>query len=148
MNIYQKKYLKYKQKYLKLKNMKGGINLSKGDKITLTEDIGTLKTGLTGIICEINEPDEDNEIFWPKQPHASWSKNTSTAAWDAPITYPSVTDDGQDPVVFTYMITWNEVGYQADNTKGWEATKHNVDGTDHADGDTISDWNGSAWVSR
>ena len=63
MNIYQKKYLKYKQKYLKLKNMKGGINLSKGDKITLTEDIGTLKTGLTGIICEINEPDEDNEIF-------------------------------------------------------------------------------------
>ena len=60
MNIYQKKYLKYKQKYLKLKNMKGGINLSKGDKITLTEDIGTLKTGLTGIICEINEPDEDD----------------------------------------------------------------------------------------
>ena len=92
--------------------------------------------------------DEDNAIFWPKQPHASWSKNTSTAAWDSPITYPSVTDDGQDPVVFTYMISWNETGYQADNTKGWEATKSNVDGTDHADGDTISDWNGSAWVSR
>ena len=92
--------------------------------------------------------DEDNAIFWPKQPHASWSKNTSTAAWDSPITYPSVTDDGQDPVVFTYMISWNETGYQADNTKGWEATKLNADGTDHADGDTISDWNGSAWVSR
>ena len=92
--------------------------------------------------------DEDNEIFWPKQPHASWSKNTSTAAWDAPITYPSVIDDGADPVVWSYMISWNETGYQADNTKGWEATKHNVDGTDHADGDTISDWNGSAWVSR
>jgi len=27
--------------------------------------------------------DEDNEIFWPKQPHASWSKNTTTAAWQA-----------------------------------------------------------------
>ena len=92
--------------------------------------------------------DEDNEIFWSKQPHASWTKNTSTAAWDAPITKPSVEDDGQDPVVWTYVITWNETGYQADNTKGWEATKHNVDGTDHADGDTISDWNGSAWVSR
>ena len=92
--------------------------------------------------------DEDNEIFWPKQPHASWSKNTSTAAWDAPITYPSVIDDGADPVVWSYMISWNETGYQADNTKGWEATKRNVDGTDHADGDTISDWNGSAWVSR
>jgi len=88
--------------------------------------------------------DEDNAIFWPKQPHASWTKNTSTAAWDAPITYPSVTDDGQDPVVFTYIISWNESGYQADNTKGWEATKSN----DSAESPTIHDWNGSAWVAR
>ena len=88
--------------------------------------------------------DEDNDIFWPKQPHASWTKNTSTAAWDSPITYPSVTDDGQDPVVFTYEIYWNEAGYQADNTKGWEATKSN----DSADPKTIHDWNGSAWVAR
>ena len=88
--------------------------------------------------------DEDNAIFWPKQPHVSWSKNTSTAAWDAPITYPSVIDDGQDPVVFTYFITWNESGYQADNTKGWEATKSN----DEAETKTIHDWNGSAWVAR
>tara|TARA_R100000030_G_C3210636_1_gene113272 strand:- start:238 stop:765 length:528 start_codon:yes stop_codon:yes gene_type:complete len=88
--------------------------------------------------------DEDNEIFWPKQPHASWTKNNSTASWVAPITYPSVTDDGQDPVVFTYMISWNEAGYQADNTKGWEATKSN----DSADPKTIHDWNGSAWVAR
>jgi len=88
--------------------------------------------------------DEDNEIFWPKQPHASWTKNTSTASWDAPITYPSVTNDGQDPVVFTYDIAWNEAGYQADNTKGWEATKSN----DSADPKTIHDWNGSAWVAR
>ena len=88
--------------------------------------------------------DEDNSIFWPGQPFASWTKDTSTASWVAPITYPSVTDDGQDPVVFTYMITWNESGYQADNTKGWEATKSN----DSGDPATIHDWNGSAWVSR
>jgi len=88
--------------------------------------------------------DEDNEIFWPKQPHASWTKNNSTASWVAPITYPSVLDDGQDPVVFTYQISWNEAGYQADNTKGWEATKSN----DSADPKTIHDWNGSAWVAR
>ena len=88
--------------------------------------------------------DEDNEIFWPKQPHASWTKNNSTASWVAPITYPSVLDDGQDPVVFTYNITWNEAGYQADNTKGWEATKSN----DSAETPTIHDWNGSAWVAR
>ena len=88
--------------------------------------------------------DEDNNIFWPPQPAASWTKNTSTAAWDSPIAYPSVIDDGQDPVVFTYEISWNEAGYQADNTKGWEATKSN----DSADPKTIHDWNGSAWVAR
>ena len=41
------------------------------------------------------------------------------------ITYPSVTDDGQGPVVWTYDIVWNEAGYQADNTKGWETAKSN-----------------------
>jgi hypothetical protein len=92
--------------------------------------------------------DEDNEIFWPKQPHASWSKNTTTAAWDAPITYPSVTNDGADPVVWNYNITWNETLYQSDNTKGWEANKLNVDGSAHADADKTYDWNGSAWVER
>ena len=88
--------------------------------------------------------DEDNEIFWPKQPHASWTKNTTTASWDSPITYPSVIDDGEDTPVWTYSITWNESGYQANNAKGWEATKSN----DSADPQTIHDWNGSAWVAR
>ena len=88
--------------------------------------------------------DEDNDMFFSPQPHASWSKNTSTAQWQAPITYPSVVDDGQDPVVWEYSIYWNESGYQADNSKGWEATKTN----DTADPKTIHDWNGSAWVSR
>ena len=92
--------------------------------------------------------DEDNEIFWPKQPHASWSKNTTTASWDAPITYPSVTNDGADPVVWNWEISQNETAYQADNTKGWKATKRNVDGTAHADADKTYDWNGSAWVER
>jgi len=88
--------------------------------------------------------DEDNNIFIEKQVHASWTKNTTTAQWDPPITYPSVTDDGQDPVVFFYKIEWNESGYQANNSKGWEATKSN----DDAETPTIHDWNGSAWVSR
>ena len=91
--------------------------------------------------------DEDNNIFWPKQPHASWSKNTSTASWQAPITYPSVTDDGADPVVWNWSISWNETAYQADNTKGWKGTKRNVDGTAHSDTATY-DWNGSAWVAE
>ena len=90
--------------------------------------------------------DEDNQIFWSPKPHASWSKNTSTASWDAPITYPSVTNDGADPVVWEWSISWNETAYQADNTKGWKGTKNNLDGTDHADAAKTYDWNGSAWV--
>jgi len=88
--------------------------------------------------------DEDNQIFWPKQPFASWTKNTSTATWECPIDYPSVTDDGQDPVVFRYVISWNETLYQSDNSKGWEAYKTN----DDAETKTMFDWNGSAWVGR
>ena len=90
--------------------------------------------------------DEDNDIFWPAQPYASWTKTTSTAGWDAPITYPSVINDGADPIVWQYAIEWNESAYQADNSKGWKATKVNVDGSDHADKDKTYDWNGSAWV--
>ena len=91
--------------------------------------------------------DEDNNIFWPKKPHASWVKNTTTANWDSPITYPSVENDGADPVVWRWKITWNDSAYQADNTKGWEGTKENVDGTDHSDTATY-DWNGTAWVAQ
>src|SRR5210317_16226 len=91
--------------------------------------------------------DEDDQIFWPKKPHASWTKNTSTASWDAPITYPTITDDAADPVVWNWSITWNETAYQADNTKGWEGTKSNVDGTAHTDTATY-DWNGTAWVAQ
>ena len=90
--------------------------------------------------------DEDNNFFWPKQPHTSWTKNTSTAEWNAPITYPSVTTDGADPVVWDWAITWNETAYQADNSKGWKGKKENVDGSDHADAAKTYDWNGSAWV--
>ncbi len=28
---------------------------------------------------------EDNEIFWPKKPYASWVKNTTDARWQSPI---------------------------------------------------------------
>ena len=29
--------------------------------------------------------DEDNNIFWPKKPYASWVKDTTTASWKSPI---------------------------------------------------------------
>ena len=91
--------------------------------------------------------DEDNEIFWPKKPFTSWTKNISNANWQAPITSPSITDDGADPSVWRYSIHWDETAYQADNTKGWKATKQNWDGTTHSDTATYA-WNGTAWVAE
>ena len=91
--------------------------------------------------------DEENEIFWPKKPFDSWVKNISTASWDAPITYPNITNDGANPVVWNWDINWDEDVYQADNTKGWKGNKFNVDGTVHSDTATY-DWNGSAWVAE
>jgi hypothetical protein len=90
--------------------------------------------------------DPVKDKFIAQQPHASWSLDASDD-WQAPITYPTVIDDGQEPTAddhWWYFIRWNDTKYQADNTKGWEATKSN----DTSDPKTIYDWNGSAWVSE
>ena len=87
--------------------------------------------------------DASKNKFITPQPYASWSLDASDD-WQAPITYPSVTDDGADPSVWRYLISWNETKYQADNTKGWEATKSN----DESETPTVYDWNGTAWVSE
>jgi len=82
--------------------------------------------------------DASKNKFITPQPHASWSLDDNDD-WQAPITYPSVTSESG----FVYMIRWNETKYQADNTKGWEATKSN----DTEETPTVYDWNGSAWTS-
>ena len=76
--------------------------------------------------------------FIAPQPYKSWSLDSSDD-WKAPITYPSTTSGSG----FIYNISWNDTKYQADNTKGWEATKSN----DTSDPKTVYNWNGSAWVS-
>ena len=83
--------------------------------------------------------DPIKDKFLTQQPHASWSLDASDD-WQAPITYPTVTEEGD----VKYIISWNETKYQADNTKGWEATKSN----DTSETPTKYDWNGTAWVSE
>jgi len=85
----------------------------------------------------IYDPVKDK--FLTQQPHASWSLDASDD-WQAPITYPTVTEEGD----VRYMISWNETKYDADNTQGWEATKSN----DESETPTKYNWNGSAWVSE
>jgi len=85
--------------------------------------------------------DSAKDKFLRRQPFASWSLD-SNDDWQAPINYPSITDEG-DISIMKYNIKWNEEKYIADNTKGWEATKSN----DKADPKTIYDWNGTAWIA-
>ena len=82
--------------------------------------------------------DSAKDKFISIQPHDSWSLDSSDD-WQAPITYPTITEDGD----VRYFISWNETKYNADNTTGWEAIKSN----DEAETPTIYDLNGTAWVS-
>jgi hypothetical protein len=69
--------------------------------------------------------DEDNQIFWPKKPYASWVKNTTTANWDPPHSAPALTDEQtsqNEANTHAWYYTWNESAYQADNTTGWDLT--------------------------
>ena len=81
--------------------------------------------------------------FLSPQPYSSWALDANDD-WQAPITYPTVTDDGATPSVWHYRISWNETKYDADNTQGWEATKSN----NTSETPTKYNWNGTAWVSE
>ena len=89
----------------------------------------------------IYDPVKDK--FLTQQPHASWSLDDNDD-WQAPITYPSITDDGQATPEWRYIISWNDTKYQADNTTGWEAIKSN----DESETPTKYNWNGTTWVSE
>ena len=82
--------------------------------------------------------------FLSPQPYASWALDANDD-WQAPITYPTVKDDGEETPSWVYVIKWNETKYNADNTTGWEATKSN----DESETPTKYNWDASAlaWVS-
>ena len=66
------------------------------------------------------EWDEDNQIFWPKKPYASWVKDTATASWkspigDAPALTAEQTSQNEAGTHFWYY-EWNESGQSWDLT--------------------------------
>jgi len=71
-----------------------------------------------------HEWDEDNNIFWPKKPYASWVKNTSTASWESPI--------GAEPALTAEQISQNEAGTHRwsydwnEANQSWDLTDHNA----------------------
>jgi len=67
--------------------------------------------------------DEDNDIFIGKKPYASWTLNTSTASWEAPVAKPALTaeqeaqntpaDENTEPT-HDWDYDWNE------STTSWD----------------------------
>ena len=82
--------------------------------------------------------DYAKDKFIEAQRPGQWSLDENDD-WKSPIEYPSITKDGD----VGYRIWWDEDAYNADNTKGWKATKSD----DEAETPTVYDWNGTAWVS-
>ena len=66
------------------------------------------------------EWDEDNQIFWPKKPYASWVKNTTTANWQSPVgDEPALTAEQESQNssgTNSWHYVWNEEGQSWDLT--------------------------------
>ena len=64
--------------------------------------------------------DEDDQIFWPKKPYASWVKNMTTAGWDSPIgDAPALTAEQtsqNEAGTHSWQYNWNESGQSWDLT--------------------------------
>ena len=59
--------------------------------------------------------DEDDNIFWPKKPHASWVKHNESASWKSPIgDAPELTAEQTADEANTYHYNWNESGQSWD----------------------------------
>ena len=64
--------------------------------------------------------DEDNQIFWPKKPHASWVKHIESASWKSPIgDAPELTEE-QTSQNEAGTHRWNYVWNEANTT--WDLT--------------------------
>jgi len=70
------------------------------------------------------EWDEDNNIFWPKKPYASWVKHIESASWKSPI--------GDAPVLTAEQLSQNEAGTHRwvydwnESGQSWDLTDHNA----------------------
>ncbi len=115
------------------------INFFKGGIWKQTSYNNNFRKSYAGIGM-VYDPVKDK--FLSPQSYASWALDASDD-WQAPIAYPSVTDDGQETPEWFYRISWNETKYNADNTTGWQAIKSN----DESETPYKYNWNGTAWVS-
>ena len=70
------------------------------------------------------EWDEDNQIFWPKKPYASWVKHIESASWKSPI--------GDAPALTAEQTSQNEAGTHSwgydwnESGQSWDLTDDNA----------------------
>ena len=64
--------------------------------------------------------DEDDQIFWPKKPYASWVKHNESASWKSPIgDAPALTAEQQsqnEAGTNLWVYDWNEANQSWDLT--------------------------------
>ena len=62
--------------------------------------------------------DEDDQIFWPKKPYASWVKHIPTASWKSPIgDAPALTEEQTSQIIaktHRWHYIWNEANQSWD----------------------------------
>ena len=124
------------QQYLELHNnwpaqmwIQTSYNTS-GNKHSSGDDSKAFRGNYAGIGYEW---DEDNQIFWPKKPFASWVKNTTDARWQSPIgdapaltaeqeaqNQPTTDAEGNvtAPATHKWYYVWNEANQSWDLTDG------------------------------
>ena len=77
---------------------------------------GNMRVRYAGIGYSYNE---SLDAFVPPQPFPSWTLNNTTAAYDPPLTEPTLTEE---QITAGSYYSWDEDAYQADNTTGWVLT--------------------------
>ena len=88
-----------------------------GNKHNSGDDSKAFRGNYAGIGYEW---DEDNNIFWPKKPHASWVKDTTTAQWKSPIgDAPALTTEQESQntaATHRWSYVWNQPNQSWDLT--------------------------------
>tara|TARA_R100001086_G_scaffold183441_1_gene102309 strand:+ start:130 stop:546 length:417 start_codon:yes stop_codon:yes gene_type:complete len=83
-------------------NTKGGIHYTDGVE-SEDQETKALRKNYAGIGYIW---DEDKDMFYQKQPYASWSLNDDTGKWNAPTPMP---DDGKNYIWKESTLSWDEV---------------------------------------
>ena len=88
-------------------NTRGGVHYEPDSNTPSSDQTKALRKNYAGVGWKY-----DGVGFYEPQPYPSWTLNSETYLWEAPIPV---------PVVEGSTFHWDESVYQADNSMGWVA---------------------------